>query len=160
VDERYVPPTDIASNEHMIREALVSRIALPANNFHPMYSPESLVQSAQKYSNQIATHVGRFDIIILGLGDDGHTASLFQVPYMYESMDMVLPIHNSPKPPAERLTLSYDTINNARNILFLVTGASKSDVLFRVIDNDSTLPATHIYPKDGTLTIVHATTDQ
>jgi len=94
----------------------------------------------------------RFDIIHLGLGEDGHTASLFPGnAALQEARALVARVHDAPKPPRERLTLTLPVINAARAVLVMVQGASKKDALARVLRRDPALPASLVAPVDGEL---------
>jgi 6-phosphogluconolactonase len=86
------------------------------------------------------------------MGEDGHTASLFPgSSALEEAQALVARVHDAPKPPPERLTLTLPVINAARAVLFMVQGASKKDVLARVLRRDAALPASHVQPVDGEL---------
>jgi len=94
-------------------------------------------------------------VIHLGLGEDGHTASLFPgSPALHETQSLVAIVHDAPKPPSERLTLTLPVINAARAVLFMVQGASKHDALARVLRRDPALPASHVQPLDGELRFI------
>jgi 6-phosphogluconolactonase len=94
-------------------------------------------------------------VIHLGLGEDGHTASLFPgSPALQEKQALVAAVHNAPKPPSERLTLTLPVINAARAVLFMVQGASKREALERVLRRDPRVPASHVQPVDGELQFI------
>ncbi|TME87832.1 MAG: 6-phosphogluconolactonase, partial [Chloroflexi bacterium] len=97
----------------------------------------------------------RFDLIHLGMGEDGHTASLFPGhPALQEEHALIAAIHDAPKPPPERLTLTLPVLNAARAVLFMVQGASKREALARVLRRDRALPASHVQPLDGELAFI------
>jgi len=97
----------------------------------------------------------RFDFIHLGLGEDGHTASLFPgSDALNERQAPVRAIHDAPKPPPDRLTLTLPVLNAARAVLFMVQGAGKRDALARVLRRDPALPASHVQPADGELQFI------
>jgi 6-phosphogluconolactonase len=94
----------------------------------------------------------RFDVIHLGMGEDGHTASLFPgSPALREAQALVAAVHDAPKPPPDRLTLTLPVINAARAVLFMVQGTSKREALTRVLRRDPALPASLVQPVDGEL---------
>lgn len=95
-----------------------------------------------------------FDLILLGMGPDGHTASLFPgYPWQPEDAEAwVRPVENSPKPPPKRITLTLGAINHARKVAFVATGAGKQDMLRRILDNkDEELPSATVKPDPGAL---------
>ncbi len=89
-------------------------------------------------------------MIHLGLGEDGHTASLFPgSPALKEVRALIAQVHDAPKPPPDRLTLTLPVLNAARAVLFMVQGSSKREALARVLRRDPALPASHVQPLDG-----------
>lgn len=148
-DERQVPLDDAYSNYAMAKMALLDHVPIPREQVHPLVGdPTPALRRIP------ADHRGRprFDIIHLGLGEDGHTASLFPgSPALQETQALVTRVHNAPKPPPERLTLTLPVINAARAVLFMVQGASKRDALARVLRRDPALPASRVQPADGEL---------
>jgi 6-phosphogluconolactonase len=137
-DERYVSPTHPDSNEGMARSAWLSKVPIPAANIHPMPTgePEPAL-AAQKHEIQIQEFFkigsGTFpalDIILLGMGDDGHTASLFPHTPALNVSDRLVTVGNKDGQP--RLTFTVPLINHARSVFFLVAGASKQPALTQV----------------------------
>ncbi len=138
-DERWVPTGDAERNDAKGRRALLDRIAVPEANVHALPAPDtaaSLEEGAKRYTAELArfadpgAQIPVFDITFLGVGPDGHTASLF--PGREELDDrtsVVLPVRNSPKPPAERLTLTRWVLNNSRRVVIALSGADKAAVL-------------------------------
>lgn len=141
-DERSYPKGHPERNETMVKEALGTAI-LKLSEFHSFsYSnPEDMVK---EYEVKL-TCVSMFHLAILGIGEDGHTASLFPGNELGESDSApnVIPVFNSPKPPSERVSLSIKRINYSKHILFLVSGDSKQKIVDRVLKGDD-LPATKV----------------
>jgi 6-phosphogluconolactonase len=167
-DERFVPLDDASSNFGMARRALLEPAGVPESNGFPMPTPPNvtdLAEAAHRYTDTLSVFFQTvrletppvFDLILLGLGDDGHTASLFPGKPALETVANwvvgtppgVLP------PPVDRLTLTFPVINAARNVLFLAAGAKKAEALEAVLKNKA-IPATHpaagVHPANGTLT--------
>ena len=159
-DERFIPPDDKASNYRMINEHLLARIPIPKQNVHPILTEGITIEgSAKKYEADIRTffEIGAndipvFDLIMLGIGADGHTASLFPGTVSLEEAKRLAIPDIADSSPAERISLTLGVINNAKNICFLITGKSKAAVLKEIIeDKDSTLPAAQVQPARGTV---------
>jgi 6-phosphogluconolactonase len=160
-DERCVPPTDPESNYRMAVEAMISRLPIPAQHTHPMKCEDDPVEGARLYEQELrsffdaATAWPRFDLVLLGMGDDGHTASLFPgTPAISEQHAWVM-ANRVEKLKTFRITLTAPAINHAAHTLFMVTGAGKAERLAEVLygprDPDR-LPAQLIQPVDGSLT--------
>ncbi len=139
-DERYVPPDDPESCYRMARETLLAHVPIPAANIYPMPTVGSTPEAAaQAYAETLAAVFGeeppRFDLILLGIGTDGHTASLFpgQIEVVAPSDALVTAVYGSPKPPPTRLTCTYRVLNAAANVIFVVTGADKAAALREVL---------------------------
>ncbi len=155
-DERMVPAESLESNYgEFARELLYTGIVLKENVFHAAYN-EDYVAARYQYEGQINGNVKisnrfpRFDVIILGIGEDGHIASIFPDNLASFTTDEIAQIVKHPGSGQVRITLSGSTINNAKNIIMLATGQNKQEILKRIlIDKDETLPATHIKPTDG-----------
>jgi 6-phosphogluconolactonase len=140
-DERCVPPDDDASNEKLGREALLENVGA-ANSVHPMRCD----QGADAYHLLVA-ELGRFDVVHLGLGADGHTASLFpQSPALDADPGRLVVMNTDPlgNNPYERMTLTYSGIARARLALVTVSGESKRYAFARVRDGDPACPASHV----------------
>jgi 6-phosphogluconolactonase len=130
-DERCVAPDDPVSNYRMAREALLDRVPLGAAQVHRMEGERSDHDGAARAYETILP--GRFDLLVLGLGADGHTASLFpHAPSLAETRRRVLAVR-APRPPLDRLTITPPVIRGARLTVVLVEGADKADALARAI---------------------------
>jgi len=139
-DERCVPPDDPESNYRMAHETLISRIDIPAANVHRIRGEDDPAAAADAYSREIAGLA--LDLALLGLGPDGHTASLFPGHPQLDAEGVAVCVRDSPKPPSERVTLTLGKLNESRTILLLVTGAEKAPMLARVIAGpDPEVPA-------------------
>jgi 6-phosphogluconolactonase len=158
-DERFVPPDDPASNYRMTREAMLSRAPIPPSQVHPMptvgLSADAAAAAYERTlkdfygADQLAPDRPLFDLVLLGLGTNGHTASLFPgMPVLDERRHWVGTMHD---PEAgTRLTLTYPALESSREVAFLVAGADKKAVLRKVIDGDQVQPAARLHPH-GTL---------
>jgi len=159
-DERCVGPDDPNSNYGMARDALLSKIAMPEGNIHRMPGELEPNAGAAAYIAELRVFFGagtpRFDLLFLGLGPDGHTASLFPRTTALDVVDSWCVANQVSGPVASpwRLTLTYPAINAARRVVFLVEGADKSDILANVLGNEKDVqryPAQGIAPSDGEL---------
>jgi 6-phosphogluconolactonase len=158
-DERHVPPDHPDSNYRMANEALLSRVPLPKNNVHRIPS-ENLIaaDAAEEYDHDLHRSFGEaipaFDLLLLGLGEDGHTASLFPQSSALEQTDRLVVAPWIEKLDAYRITMTLPVLNNGKSVVFLVTGASKAEILREVIYTDKKpdlYPAQAIQPKRGKL---------
>jgi 6-phosphogluconolactonase len=150
-DERQVPLDDPASNYLMARTALLDHVAIPPEQVFPLVGDP---RPALARVPADAAGRPRFDIIHLGMGEDGHTASLFPGHPALKYETAVVAVLNAPKPPPERLTLSLPVLNAARAVFFMVQGAGKREALARVLRRDPALPASLVQPTDGELTFI------
>jgi 6-phosphogluconolactonase len=158
-DERCVPPDDKDSNFRMARETLLTPAAVPEKSVMRMRGEIDPQIAAQEYqdhldlmANQRREQIYRHDLILLGLGDDGHTASLFPETAALDERLRYVVANFVPKFNAWRLTFTFPFINAARHILFLV-GASKNPTLIeRVLQGESQFPAARVNPSAGELT--------
>ncbi|HEV7808877.1 MAG TPA: 6-phosphogluconolactonase [Solirubrobacteraceae bacterium] len=142
-DERCVPDDHPDSNARMVRESLLSRARAEQAHLHLVPRPEQAEDAAWLYGLEIRAHVPGcvFDVVLLGMGPDGHTASLFpHHPVLDVREAPCAPVRESPKPPPERVTLSLPVLRAARYTLLLVTGAEKAHALARVRAGDSGVP--------------------
>lgn len=126
-DERCLPVDDSERNSLMIEQSLLDHVAIPSKQYYPMPAEKGPELAADMYSKQMPE---RFDFVLLGMGEDGHTASLFP-GHLHSSDKTVLPVYDSPKPPPERVSLSYAVLGDALNTLILVSGAGKSEIVRR-----------------------------
>lgn len=139
VDERCVAPEHEESNYRMTYESLLSNVPLPEENIHRMkgeLTPEDALVDYQKEINGLtkANGLPQFDLIILGMGDDGHTASIFPPSKELITVESDLAIGVNPYSLQKRLTLTGRTIKNAKKIIFHVTGANKAEVLNEILN--------------------------
>jgi 6-phosphogluconolactonase len=160
VDERCVPPDDPQSNYRLIRHALLDSVPLPPANFHRMEAerPDRNL-AAREYADQIARLLGpapggfpRFDLIFLGLGTNGHTASLFpNSPALEERQAWVVPAF-VPELNTFRLTLTFPVLNAAASVIFLVSGEDKAETVRDVLEGPAgRFPAQFVRPVNGRL---------
>ena len=150
-DERYVPLADPQSNYRMARETLLDAVPCPAGNVHPMPTelPDPDV-AAREYEKTLRSYFSkdwpRFDLVLLGLGEEGHTASLFPgSPALNETKRWVVAVKAPAEPPL-RLTLTLPAITEAANIYFLVAGSNKAQALHHVLTGS---PDPKNYPASG-----------
>ncbi|MBD2177797.1 6-phosphogluconolactonase [Pseudanabaena sp. FACHB-1998] len=138
-DERYVPATDPQSNEGMTRQAWLDRVDIPASNIHPIpteaddpaIAATQYEQHIQEFFGINAGEVPQFDMILLGMGDDGHTASLFPHTPALKVSDRLVTLGNKDGQP--RITMTVPLINKAKEIVFMVEGAAKAKALSAVL---------------------------
>lgn len=160
-DERCVPPESEESNYHMAQQVLISKVPIPANQVHRMpadlsdHDTAALAYSREMQSTFGTDGVPNFDLIQLGMGPEGHTASLFpHQPSLHEQQRLVMPVV-VPKPPPPRLTFTPRILNAARHVLFLVTGAEKADAVQAVLEGHyqpDEYPAQIVQPVKGEVT--------
>ena len=158
-DERCVPPDDPQSNFRMARENLFVPAAIPEKSIMRMRGEIDPQMAAQEYEDQlnaIATGRGeaiyQHDLILLGLGDDGHTASLFPGTAALEDTTRLVVANFVPKLNAWRLTFTFPLINHARHILFLVGASKNPELIERVLAGDRQFPAAQVSPVAGEVT--------
>lgn len=158
-DERCVPPDDAESNYRMANEAMLSRVGLPPENIHRMNGMGDAVANARLYEDELQTYFNdaawpSFDLVLLGMGDDGHTASLFPGTKALTEQEAWVTANWVEKLGAYRITLTAPAINHAAHIIFLVTGETKAERLREVLNGEydpQRLPAQLIKPLDGSL---------
>ena len=159
-DERCVPPDDEESNFKMANEYLFSKIELPLSNIQRIKGENGPVEEATRYSDLLEKklpNVGmqpQFDLVILGLGDDGHTASIFPNQISLWNSKANCEIAEHPVTGQKRITLTGSIINNAKEVVFLVTGSNKAEKVFEIIErkgNYNTYPASLVQLNSGRL---------
>ncbi|MDO9052949.1 MAG: 6-phosphogluconolactonase [Gallionella sp.] len=141
-DERCLPDGDASRNDSMARAALLNHVTPPQANIHCIPAELGAIEAAASYALELES-AGKLDMVLLGMGEDGHTASLFPGNPANAIMEAAVPVFNAPKPPAERVSLSMGTLNAARNKLFLVAGAGKREALEQIMRGVA-LPAAQI----------------
>lgn len=126
-DERCLPIDDTERNSHMASRALLDAVAIPAANIHSIPAEQGAETAASEYEIVIRD-VMPFDMVLLGIGEDGHTASLFP-GQQHPAEQLVHAVHDAPKPPPNRVSLSVYALSKAREVLILATGAGKQDII-------------------------------
>ena len=122
-DERCLPVDDAERNSTMAARALLDTVAIPAANVHSIPAEHGAEAAAKAYQPVIRAALP-FDLVLLGIGEDGHTASLFP-GQQHPAGQLVHAVHNAPKPPPDRVSLGTDALSEAREVLILATGAGK-----------------------------------
>lgn len=147
-DERCLPPTHVERNSKMANDVWLSHVSIPATQIHPMPTELGSIEAARRYNQNLA-NIGEFDLVLLGLGEDAHTASLFP-GHEWESHPPTpaIPVAHAPKPPSDRVSLSASRLSLARQVLFIVTGAGKQDAVAQWKRGD-VLPVQAIKPATG-----------
>lgn len=151
-DERFLPARDPRRNESMVRDALLDHVPCPSANVHPMPGHASSAdEAAGEYEADLRLHFAtepQFDLVLLGLGTDGHTASLFPGSSALDERTRWVVAATVPADPPVRITLTLPVLNRAAATFFLVSGSSKAHVLHRVLNGgDAQLfPAARIRP--------------
>lgn len=161
-DERCVPPDHAESNYRMAREALLDHVPLPPANIHRMRGEMGAPQkAAREYRSELQSVFGmtglpRFDLLLLGLGEEGHTASIFPGVNVPSDPEVPVAAVYVPKVNAWRLTLTLPVLNAAAYVLFLVAGAAKRDALRVLVQGPRSLdlPAQRVIPERGIVTIL------
>jgi len=162
VDERWVPWSSPESNFGLARQQFFSRVSIPGEQIHAADISLSPSETAQAYESTLAAvfqpgagRLPQFDLMLLGVGEDGHTASLFPGhPALNETRRWVIPVADAPKPPPVRMTMTLPVINNARHVVFVAAGPSKANILSKVLSyslEQPELPARRVNPSNGEL---------
>jgi len=160
VDERMVPPNDPESNFGVAQKLLFSKISIPEENIHRIKGENAPEEEALSYSAQIQENIPLrngwpvFDLILLGIGDDGHTASIFPGQMYLLHSSHICEVATQPQSGQMRVTLTGKTISHALKVCFLVTGSNKAERLSEIWNNPemaNVLPAAHIHPIKGSL---------
>ena len=158
-DERYVPHNDPMSNYRMAREALLDHVPVLPANIHPMptgsgFADEDAARYSQVLHRALAPDGGCFDLVLLGLGTDGHTASLFPGSPALEEQEQWVVAGPAPVEPRQRITLTYPVLNLAKNVHFLVSGSDKVHALNCAFGRPGAVtscPAQNVQPSNGEL---------
>jgi 6-phosphogluconolactonase len=156
-DERCVPPDDVQSNYRMVRETLFDGTPIPPRNVLRMRGEDDPARAAADYEAELREHAGhapmyRHDVLLLGMGDDGHTASLFPGTPALDVSDRWVVSNFVPKFNAHRITLTYPVINAARHVVFLVKSSGKEEMLEKVFSGKWDFPCNRVRPVEGNLT--------
>ena len=155
VDERFVPREDKDNNFKMLDKCLIKPLNLRKKNIYPIPTNfKTAAESAKEYEHLLTSFFKKtipvFDLILLGMGEDGHTASIFPEPVKTLHKGLFVNAVEKDSIKYQRITLKMEIINNAKNILFLVTGKNKADIAKEVIEKKNrSFPAAKIYPKTG-----------
>ena len=160
VDERCVPDSDAASNYGTSKKDFLNRAPIPKTQIYPMPGTLSPEDGARKYQKALMEFFNlkygqfpTFDLICLGTGTDGHTASLFPgLKTLDETERLVIPVKGG-DPAVSRLTMTFPVLNRAKQIIFMVSGKNKADIIQTILEfPKARLPAQRVQPLDGTLT--------
>lgn len=164
VDERCVPPDDKDSNYRMTREALLEKVPLPPEQVFRMEGELNPEEGAARYESVIrnslrleGAELPSFDIVELGMGDDGHTASLFPHSEAIHELGRIVVANYAPSKDMWRVTLTWPVINQGRDVFFLIQGAGKAEILKEVLlgkYDPEALPSQLIRPRNGKLTLL------
>ncbi|MCU7938857.1 MAG: 6-phosphogluconolactonase [gamma proteobacterium symbiont of Bathyaustriella thionipta] len=140
-DERCLEITDPERNSLMIKQSLLDKINFPEENFHPINAQLGPEQGASEYAELISSYLP-FDLTLLGIGEDGHTASLFP-GHQHDETELTHAVYHSPKPPPERVSLSKKAISQSDDVIILVTGHNKKSAVQQWLQGES-LPVAQI----------------
>ena len=164
VDERAVPPDHADSNYRMTREALLDHVPLHPDQIHRIEGELEPEAAAARYESELrnsfrleGAESPRFDLVALGLGEDGHTASLFPHTAAVREMNRLVAANHVPQKDAWRITLTWPVINRASSVFFLAAGADKAEILKEVLTGPrdlERLPSQLIWPSSGILTLI------
>ena len=159
-DERCVPPGSEESNYRMAYDRLIRHIPVPAENIHRIKGEMNPEAEAKRYADEIREKLPRrgnwpvFDLILLGMGDDGHTASIFPDRMDLLTTDQFCAVAAHPGTGQKRITLTGNVLNNANQIILMVSGQAKAERISEIMNNTPAakkLPAYHIQPMAGNL---------
>jgi 6-phosphogluconolactonase len=157
-DERCVPPESDESNYKMARESLLDQVPIPSKNIFKIMGEKEPIGESWRYSEVVRQHVlsnsviPQFDLIMLGLGEDGHTASIYPGDINILNNEKLFDIAENPYTKQKRISATFKIINQASSIIFLVTGKSKAEMLARIIEKKEgweKLPASMVNPVNG-----------
>jgi len=144
-DERCLPADHQDRNSLMASRVLLDKVAIPANQVFTMPAEFGPEIAADRYKLAVGK-AGMFDMVLLGMGEDGHTASLFP-GHQHQQDERVHAVYNSPKPPPERVSISAKALSNTRELIFLITGANKQEAV-KLWRSGADLPVATIKPEN------------
>jgi 6-phosphogluconolactonase len=159
-DERHVPPADPQSNYRMANESLLSHVPIPAENVHRIDAELEASAAAEQYQSVLeqffdlnANELPRFDLVMLGMGDDGHTASLFPGTAALQEETRLVVANHVEKLTADRITFTLPVLNAAAEAMVIVAGVNKAPVVRQIIHSPATLtyPVQRVHPNNGRL---------
>jgi 6-phosphogluconolactonase len=150
-DERCLPEEDTERNSIMASRAWLDHVAIPPSQIHPIPAHLGPIEAAHRYTKILQQNLP-FDLVLLGMGEDGHTASLFP-GHIHPQNELVHAIFKAPKPPPERVSLSIAALCNTQALLFLVTGANKREAVAAWQRGDN-LPIAQIQPTTGATVLI------
>jgi len=159
-DERCVPPDSEESNYKMTQDFLLSKVGIPESNIHRIKGEEEPTEEAKRYSQELlqsiptSNGVPVFDMVILGMGDDGHTASIFPDQIGLLTSGNICEVATHPTSGQQRVTLTGQAINTSKEVIFLVTGEGKKERMAEVFNNQGDwekYPVSYISPASGKL---------
>jgi len=134
-DERALPVGDVERNDFMAEQALLNHVAMPAANIHRIHAELGVEKAANQYTNQLSS-ISCLDLVLLGMGEDGHTASLFPNNPALLSNELAVAVYDSPKSPSYRVSMGYKTLKAAHQRIMMVTGEGKRDVFERLCSGE------------------------
>jgi 6-phosphogluconolactonase len=144
-DERCLPADHQDRNSLMTSQVLLDKVAIPASQIFTMPAELGPEVAADRYKVAVAK-AGTFDMVLLGMGEDGHTASLFP-GHQHPQDELVHAVYNSPKPPPERVSISAKALSNTHELIFLITGANKQEAV-QLWRSGADLPVASIIPEN------------
>jgi 6-phosphogluconolactonase len=159
-DERCVSPKNENSNYKQAYDFMISQISIPAENIHRIKGENNPEEEAVRYAKEIKENINYrgenpvFDLVLLGLGEDGHTASIFPDEIELFEDERICAVSIHPLTGQKRITITGRVLNNANRVFFLVTGANKSQRISEIMNDDEAaklLPAYYISPTNGEL---------
>jgi 6-phosphogluconolactonase len=164
VDERSVPPDHEQSNYRMTREALLDHVPLRPEQIHRIQGELAPEAAAARYESELrnsfrleGAEIPRFDLVALGMGNDGHTASLFPHTEAIHELSRLVTANHVPSKDTWRITLTWPVINHARSVFFFIAGADKAAMVSEVFTgprDPERLPSQLIWPASGILTVI------